>query len=411
MASYSTITDVYAGGTVMWDPARGPDPVYAKKRIVYDDKEATRNPNYRAIVKGGGKLPPLPYRRSERTVRSLFGTVQRRNQWGVVYEATGVGAQWAGWHGARPPSYYPEYLDALDKADRAARNKVRLKIKDQKVNLVQAFAERQQTTSMIATAVTNLNSSYRHLRRGDLVSAGRVFGLTIGARAAKRYRAHHGRIKSKDDIDQMLSSGVLQIQYGIKPLLNDIVGSYELMLDKQTVPVTETTRSTGKCVVDLGWSQKVDSFTATRKGIVDVSVQYGVTYAAKNVLLQTAGQVGLTNPALIAWELLPWSFVIDWFIPIGNAISSVDATTGMEFLSGWRSEKVIIECQNDNTAGDEVWMIATSDGESSKSFRRTIIGEFPSAAIPSFKNPVSLDHLVNGLALLAGFKKSVYGSR
>lgn len=28
--------------------------------------------------------------------------------------------------------------------------------------------------------------------------------------------------------------------------------------------------------------------------------------------------LGLTNPELVAWELVPYSFVADWFIPLGD---------------------------------------------------------------------------------------------
>lgn len=410
MSSFHTVFDVYAGGSVYW-PWSGSQPVYAVKRIVTDIKEATRTPNYRAIIKSGGKLPPQPYYRSNTIINRPFGSVTRYNAWGIEYDAQGVGAQWAGWHGRRPPAHDEQLLDAVSRADRLARNKALLKIKDQKVNLVQAAAERKQTTRLIATAVTNLNTSYRHLRKGDLVSAGRVWGLTIGKRAATRYRAHHGRVKSSEDIDQMMASGVLQIQYGIKPLLSDIVGSYDLILDKHTVPVTETVRSTGKCSVDLGWTSSSEGIISSRAGSIDVTVSYGITYAAENVLLQTTGQVGLTNPLLIAWELMPWSFVIDWIIPIGNAISAIDATVGMQFISGWRSEKVKVDFVNSNTASSEIWRISVTEGLQQEYFRRTLAGAFPSPAMPQFKNPLSVDHLINGLALLAGFKTTVYGKR
>jgi hypothetical protein len=32
--------------------------------------------------------------------------------------------------------------------------------------------------------------------------------------------------------------------------------------------------------------------------------------------------LGLVNPAEIAWEVVPYSFVVDWFLPIGSYISA-----------------------------------------------------------------------------------------
>lgn len=40
--------------------------------------------------------------------------------------------------------------------------------------------------------------------------------------------------------------------------------------------------------------------------------------------------LGLTNPGAIAWELLPLSFVVDWFIPIGNYVQTRSVLAGME---------------------------------------------------------------------------------
>lgn len=47
---------------------------------------------------------------------------------------------------------------------------------------------------------------------------------------------------------------------------------------------------------------------------------------------------GLINPAAILWERVPYSFVIDWFIPIGNTLSSLTATAGLTFVDGYVSE-------------------------------------------------------------------------
>jgi hypothetical protein len=48
-----------------------------------------------------------------------------------------------------------------------------------------------------------------------------------------------------------------------------------------------------------------------------------------NPALATAQAVGLTNPALVAWELVPYSFVIDWFLPIGNWLTAIAPLVGI----------------------------------------------------------------------------------
>ena len=41
------------------------------------------------------------------------------------------------------------------------------------------------------------------------------------------------------------------------------------------------------------------------------------------------GQLGFDNPALIAYELMPYSFVVDWFYNIGDYLQSQTALAGL----------------------------------------------------------------------------------
>jgi hypothetical protein len=52
----------------------------------------------------------------------------------------------------------------------------------------------------------------------------------------------------------------------------------------------------------------------------------------RDASLKQLSQLGITNPALLVWELIPYSFVIDWLIPVGDFLSSLDALVGVENL-------------------------------------------------------------------------------
>lgn len=425
MSAFDTSSIVYGAGVQIRKSSVNAAPTYQTTygplRSYTEMKTFVRTPGYRLVRASAGKmrLKPLPYTHTSQVFNYLNGRMKSTTigydttVYPAVgpftytsYEATGVSVSWAF---AQPPSYQAALNALVNSSDRMAANKLRLAVKDQKVNLVQAFAERKQTTRLIGDAALKLNTAYRLLRRGQLSAAGRVFGITVGKRAATRYKQHHGSIKSNDDIDKMLSSGVLQIQYGIKPLISDIVGSYELMLDKQLLAVTETVRKSHSSEQVIKWRDTpYPGVSSTSDTNLDVSVQYGVTFAAGNEELHTASQVGLTNIALIAWELMPWSFVIDWFIPIGNAISSVDATQGLDFIDGWRSLRVKVNNTDVQTVSTEDSQGVVTQGYQLRRFERTVLTSFPGAAFPAFKNPIGVDHIINGVALLAGFKKSAY---
>lgn len=63
----------------------------------------------------------------------------------------------------------------------------------------------------------------------------------------------------------------------------------------------------------------------------------------ENPNLHRATTLGLTNPAAIAWELVPFSFVVDWFIPIGNFLNSWTDFLGLRFEDSYNTRYVKVE--------------------------------------------------------------------
>jgi hypothetical protein len=60
-----------------------------------------------------------------------------------------------------------------------------------------------------------------------------------------------------------------------------------------------------------------------------------------------------------AWEILPWSFVVDWFSNVGQLISAVTANCSNEFLAEWVSHKrthTITRTVTSTTVGLAPWV-------------------------------------------------------
>ena len=64
---------------------------------------------------------------------------------------------------------------------------------------------------------------------------------------------------------------------------------------------------------------------------------YGAYVYPKGVNMQVATQYGIANPALVLWEMVPFSFAVDWFLDIGGYLESLGALNGLEIDDYWRT--------------------------------------------------------------------------
>lgn len=376
---------------------------------------------YRSLLKRGGLPGPLPYlHRFQNHSKVTLGSYSEWNT--SLVAATGKYVTWQRHYRNRvvnmPGAQATDtlLLDLLRCAESAAVTQLLVRAKDSKFNSAVSYAESDQVLRMVTKCATSLGEVLYHLRRGNLVGAADTLNLTVGKRQATRFRKQHANIKTDSDVDRSLSNGILQVQYGIRPLISDVIGAAELLAQKVSREVisnvsSKSTLSGYKSTVrssDLPRGRAV----STLNHRVNVTVKYGCLYSVSNEVTHTLAQLGLTNPLLVAWELVPWSFVVDWFIPIGNAISSWDATVGLDFRSGWKSVKIDdqFDMITDLVPASSTYFF-TGKGYTfgtNRSFERTVLNAFPSPRKPVFKSPLSVEHAINAIALLTGFKKTVY---
>jgi hypothetical protein len=118
---------------------------------------------------------------------------------------------------------------------------------------------------------------------------------------------------------------------------------------------------------------------------------------------------------MVAWELVPFSFVLDWFIPIGSYLSQLDASAGMEFLGG--STTVVREMKGSygvkpGTCGTMYCGYSKCTGSTSiyrKDFRRfdmqrVVLSSWPYASLPDVLGLLDLSgcsgrRVVNAISL------------
>lgn len=281
-------------------------------------------------------------------------------------------------------------------------------IKDAKVNLAQAAAEASQTASLLAVTARRITKAFVLLRTGHPELAVRVVmgGIGVKPKAFNDYRTTY----EKDPI-RAAASFWLEIQYGWKPLLTDVFGAVEAISDARADrPIVHTIKksvSVSKDYLDHSESSGEEYAYATlTRSSVQAFAHSSITYEIDNPALRLASGVGLTDPALLAWELLPYSFVVDWFLPVGKWLENAQATSGLLFKKGSISEKQIVTSSHSSSANSWAWNF-TSASEVAGGlreevfFERTVLTDFPVNPLPQFKNPISFGHCANALALLA----------
>lgn len=117
--------------------------------------------------------------------------------------------------------------------------------------------------------------------------------------------------------------------------------------------------------------------------------------------LHSLTQIGLTDPLQVAWALVPFSFVLDWFLPIGSVLEGLGATKGLDFVSGTATTAVkfrgtALTQLNPSSIKNQIGWFETD--VAIEGMERKVLTSFPSPML-YYKSPFSTSHGLNALAL------------
>lgn len=145
-----------------------------------------------------------------------------------------------------------------------------------------------------------------------------------------------------------LSNLYLVGRYGVGPLLHDLESAAKFLYGRknhmrETARGTATFQKVSSPAVTL-FPDTYGSHTVTAQKSVTWTVRYGVLYEPG--LLSGAAKLGLSRPLSTAWELMPWSFVVDWLLDVGSWLDAIQPDLALAKLCAWesttRTENLII---------------------------------------------------------------------
>jgi hypothetical protein len=211
-----------------------------------------------------------------------------------------------------PTSLFSQYW--TDREELALLAKLLKKIKGHDADLGVSLAEVDKLAGTVAGTLKNLAYGMLDLSKGRFTQFVRRFGASSPTK---------DRVEKLRTLD--ISGRFLEMRYAWTPAINDVYEASKAFEEISNGPRTARTRA-GKRKLYEKEPGNTNYCTAT----VDVEVRRSYIFEQYEEM-GFLRQLGLANPATIIWERLPWSFVIDWFIPIGTYLSLIGQ---VPFLKG-----------------------------------------------------------------------------
>lgn len=173
-----------------------------------------------------------------------------------------------------------------------------------------SFGSWRQSAQMIRNASSNIVETaadfMRYHRRG---------GFRVGKKLADKH---------------------LEAIFGWQPLFEDIANAVRTMvkpMPNEFVSVTKTAQLLRQNSSGPDWQghSELSSFVGYCR------VNHSAAIQVTNPNLWLAEKLGLLNAASVAWDLVPWSFVVNMFSTVGQMVNSITDYAGLTFHNSYRT--------------------------------------------------------------------------
>lgn len=202
-------------------------------------------------------------------------------------------------------------------------------------------AERRETFGMLTSLVIRAYSAAKAVKRLDLASAARSLGLPYsernvvkrfytrtrkGKKRVVRVRRTYFEFGTGREFLKTAASGWLMWSYGIKPLMSDIYAAVDAL--QSDFPWKRISGSGRVKRSETDYKFVSPDIYTLRLYEGSVSVRQSAEFRINNPNLALANKLGLINPAQMALEAIPFSFVIDWFSNLSDVVMSFTDFSG-----------------------------------------------------------------------------------
>lgn len=285
-----------------------------------------------------------------------------------------------------PFGYNPVPAGVLDDVEDTSVTKSLNSLRQESSEVGADLGQWRQTVDQLANSVRRGANFIRHMKHGRFAEAADDLGLSTKAFSKNRGKA--------------IADYWLEYSYGWKPLADDIHTTSQVLQQqfakRHLIEGTGTRSVSGSVEFDWGSTHQKAVWKCSSK-----TVNKGLLWSDTAYRMS---QLGVTNPASVAWELVPFSFVVDWFIPVGNTLSACMAGFGLTFVGGYSSIRAEYELEIVHKSGRlDSWTVVEDPGlyrEGELQFWRKAFTAFPRARFYADSTPYSTPRAANALALV-----------
>lgn len=275
--------------------------------------------------------------------------------------------------------------------------------------------------NVVNKALSGMNDQMRNTidLSTDVAQAGQTKGMLKSAAAMSAYvlrhpakalkQAYQDYVKSPGGTKKFTKdagSKWLEFQYGWKPLAQTLWDCGQAAMRDSSQRLTVKGRASGNVNrVENYYGEQ--NYRSVRVITDEVRCEIRCDYAINQSALQTMSGYTSLNPASIAWELTPYSFVVDWFVDVGGYLRNFETAllTSQSFIGGYRTIGVrtfVNEIVSQGFSNESVEINGSLTGSTTNTSKQRVnLVAAPLPRLPTFKAELGSGRLLNAAALLS----------
>jgi len=203
---------------------------------------------------------------------------------------------------------------ALNQAKIHAYDKLKSQISD-RASMGENVLQFRKSLGTITNRALQLYDFTRAVKRGNLGVAAEILRTPMP--------------RKKHPVKEQANNW-LEFHLGIAPVVGDIYAALDVLQN----PIKHAkAKGRGKNFFELKKTSANDFSPGLQHWKADIRVQYQAEVAISNPNLYLANTLGITNPAVVLWQMIPLSFVLDWFVNMEQFLGTASDFLGLTVLN------------------------------------------------------------------------------